>query len=198
MAIGKLPPSIIDYARYERWVHASHALDAMLPALVPVVQGIGRIDAELCAEDAAYLARRDALVGNAAKVQFIVNEGAGLTDRLNLSALWLFGAYEAVRTLDYAIRHKRVAATPPIAARVNAVKLNFNRPRSLLAKHEPADRHKKTDSAPAQRHFHRGSLAWKVAPRTIVSRRALADSFLKLLERIAAEGKRARAKAQNR
>jgi hypothetical protein len=111
-----------------------------------------------------------------------------LSDRINLSAFWPMGTYEAARTLDHAL-HKDPKGLPRnLVARAKKVKQKFARPRMLLPKHEPATRHTATDLASAV--ARRGDLGWKVAPRLIVTRRALADMFLKLLERIASQPKR--------
>lgn len=186
MAIRRLPPRRVDFARYERWVHASHVLDKTLPALVAVVQGIGWVDAELCAEDADYFARRSTAQRKSRGEfeRFAFNESDALTERINLSALWLFGAYELVRTLDKAFGNRATAVPSRLRARVKKLKWRIGRPRMLLAKLEPAS-HKTAiaDRVPANPCFRRDSLAWRVAPRTIISRRELADSILKILER---------------
>jgi hypothetical protein len=187
MAIRRLPQRFIDYGRYARWVHASHALDGTLPALVPVIQALGRIDAELVAEDAAYIAQREVASASAGTLtRYTFAQSESLNDRVNLSALWLFGAYEAVRTLDKAIPPRPKGMSFKLRELVSDVKQDLARPRMLLAKHEPASKHKATDKAPATPQIRNGSIAWRVAPRRFVSRRALADSVLSLLERMKA------------
>ena len=82
------PPLRLDYARYARWVGASHALAGILPALIPVIQGLGKIDAELDAEDSAYARRQtSATKSNAELARFRMQESEAFTDRVNLSAL---------------------------------------------------------------------------------------------------------------
>ena len=182
----------LDYVRYHQWVGASHALDRILPNLVPVIQGIGKIDAELCAEDADYFARGEiaAQRSPAEFNRFAERESESFTDRINLSALWLFGAYEVVRTIDQAFGKQALGSPTRLAARIKAVKKEIERPRVLLAKLEPARRHEATDLAPADPWVEGESIAWRVAPRTIVSRRSLADSMLALLKEIGAWAKR--------
>jgi len=184
------PPPRLDYARYARWVGASHALAGILPALVPVIQGLGKIDAELDAEDSAYARRQTtAAKSNAELARFRMQESEALTDRVNLSALWLLGTYEVARTLDEALTTGLHEIPARLRQYVKSAKRELERPRILLAKQKPARRHRLTDEAPAQPYILRGSMAWKVAPRKIISRRALADAFLEALERLSGHDK---------
>jgi len=68
----------------------------------------------------------------------------------------------------------------------------LERPRMLLAKQTPARRQRSTDEAPAKPYTLQGSMAWKVAPRKLISRRALADGFLEALEQLGVHHKRPR------
>jgi len=191
VVVRRLWPRLLDQARYARWVEASHALDTIFPTLVGVIQGIGRIDAELCAEDSDYFTRRAA--AKATKVGLLRFDNAdlmALTDRFHLSAFWLFGAYEAARTLDAALENNPKGLAPKLVTRAKVVKQKFARPRMLLAKQEAANRHTATDLAAALPRSRRGNLGWKVAPGCVVIRRVLADSMIDLLERIAKDAKR--------
>jgi len=100
-----------------------------------------------------------------------------LADRFHLSAFWLFGAYEAARTLDAALESNPKGVDPKLVKRAKVMKQKFARPRMLLVKQEPAERHTATDLAPAVPRSQRGNLCWKVAPGCIVIRRVLADSL---------------------
>jgi len=188
------PPLRLDYARYARWVGASHALAGILPALIPVIQGLGKIDAELDAEDSAYARRQtSATKSNAELARFRMQESEAFTDRVNLSALWLLGAYEVARTLDETLKTGAHELPARLRQGVKSARHELERPRTLLAKQKPARRRRATDEAPAQPHLLQGSMAWKVAPREIISRRALADALLEALERISAHDKQRRA-----
>jgi hypothetical protein len=185
------PPSRLDYARYARWVGASHALAGILPALVPVIQGLGKIDAELDAEDSAYARRQTSAAKSSADLaRFRLQESDRLTDRVNLSALWLLGAYEVARTLDEALRTGAHELPARLRQGVKVARLQLERPRMLLAKQTPARRQRSTDEAPAKPYILQGSMAWKVAPRKLISRRALADGFLEALEQLGVHHKR--------
>jgi len=187
------PPSRLDYARYARWVGASHALAGILPALVPVIQGLGKIDAELDAEDSAYARRQTSAAKSSADLaRFRLQESDRLTDRVNLSALWLLGAYEVARTLDEALRTGAHELPARLRQGVKVARLQLERPRMLLAKQTPARRQRSTDEAPAKPYILQGSMAWKVAPRKLISRRALADGFLEALEQLGVHHKRPR------
>jgi hypothetical protein len=158
-----------------------------MPVLVDRMQAIGRIDAELCAEDDAYFSRWQlASLSRVTLVRLAIGETDRLTDRINLSTFWLFGAYEGVRALDQELRTRPRGFPRKILQRVNDLKHLYARPRVLLAKHEPAIKHKATDKAPAVAWMRNGGIAWRVAPRRIVARRALADGLLDVLEQIKA------------
>src|SRR5690349_3358471 len=132
----------IDQPRYRRWVDASHGVDDIEPAMAPYIQGLGKIDAQLVQQDAAFNAL-------SADERGTFEQSLKLTDRFTVSRLWVLGAYEVVCALD-----QRVHGSPPLLTkrqreRVRGTKRAFARVRMPLAKLEPASAHG-SDYASAQ------------------------------------------------
>jgi hypothetical protein len=118
----------IDHLRYRQWVSASHAVDAMEPALAIFIQGLGSIDAKLVHDDAAYNAL-------SAEERCTFEQSLRLTERFAISHLWVLGAYEAVRTIDQRARRakdlskrlrQRIATTKKALARLRMPLAKFD------------------------------------------------------------------------
>ena len=147
--------------------------------MIPVVQGLGRID--------IFLIQSDHKFGEL-KPKEIESSGAStaLTDKFTLSYLWVLGAYELVRTIDQRCRATTDLLGSPITTTVNEVKRTFERLRVPLAKFEPAKRHEATDSHIAYPAINENlGVFWRVSPDKYIGRRELSDILLDLLERIA-------------
>jgi len=96
-------PNPIDQPRYARWVRASHSVARFEQFLPEFIQGLGKIDAELIFQDRAF-----AVLPAGWKGRGSIEESLKLTDRFVLSAFWVYGIYEVIRTLD-----ERVRSAPP-------------------------------------------------------------------------------------
>jgi hypothetical protein len=145
--------------------------------MVPVLQGLGRLDCQLISEDLRF-------VQLPPKAQNTINESARLTDRFTLSYLWVLGAYELVRTLDQRCDAHISVLGEKLTQRVRGLKHEIARLRIPLAKLEPAMNYP-TDSPIAYPAFSQDfGVAWQLAPDTFVSRRELSDAFLQLAEDI--------------
>ncbi len=165
----------VDQPRYARWVSVSHGVDALEPGLAIFIQGLGKIDAKLVHDDAAFRTLPPEVRGT-------FEESLRLTDRFTLSQLWVLGAYEATRTIDQRVRDAPRILTKLLAQRILTMKKLFARVRVPLAKFEPAGAHRRTDFSVARPAMHQElGISWKVAQRIFVSRRDLSDKLLALL-----------------
>lgn len=172
--MARIAPDV-DQPRYARWVSVSHGVDAIAPGLAVFIQGLGKIDAKLVHDDAAFRALPPDMRGT-------VEESIRLTDRFTLSQLWVLGAYEATRTIDERIRKAPKLLTKRLDQRVLTTKKALARVRMPLAKFEPASAHRGTDFSVARPSMHRElGISWKVAKRIFVPRRHLSNKLLALL-----------------
>jgi len=163
----------IDNERYRRWVAASYSLAGSDAFILPVVQGLGRLDLHLIPADARFnqLSQED---------KETIEESILLSDRFTLSYLWILGAYELVRTLDQRFREDPNYGDEEHKANVRALKHRMERLRVPLAKMEPARRHP-TDDRIAYPAIHPElGIAWQIAEDTFVARRELSDALLDL------------------
>lgn len=165
----------MDNIRFERWVRASHALATVEPFMTVTVQGLGKIDSELFQKDQQY---RKLRIDNNMAVQEAVN----LIDSVTLSYLWVLGAYEVIRTIT-----QRFKQTDGLTAlrylKSQELKKLFERVRIPLAKFEPSERYKKTDSKVAYPGltFEHG-IAWQVSEKDFISRGELSEAFIEFME----------------
>jgi hypothetical protein len=115
--------------------------------------------------------------------------GLVLDDHTTLSRLWVLGAYEIVRKLDWDIDHNAFTASPAVAKLVKETKWQFSRLRMPLAKLEPEGRagHDKTDFSYPDTIFTADGVAWGVAPTEIITRSDLSDTFLSMLQTVRRE-----------
>ena len=167
-------PREIDQLRYAEWVGSAKGVRAIEPGLIPFIEGLGRIDARLRYKDARFFDRPK-------EKPLSAEEYLDLIERITLSRLWVFGAYEVARTLSQRVRDTPSLANQRKRDRIQRTKQYLERLRIPLAKLEPAKRHAVTDFADAEVTFDRsGGVAWKVARRTILPRQRAADKLLKL------------------
>lgn len=146
--------------------------------MVPAVQGLGRLDAELAAADAAFMS-----LSESERVRFQAENMFDLVDRFTRSYLWVLGAYEIVRSLDQRAHSRAVPMTRAQQEKLKETKRRFERIRMPLAKFEPARRHQDTDNVVAFPSMHRQyGISWKLAPDTFISREELSCEFRSLLE----------------
>src|SRR5450631_1710437 len=101
--------STIDQPRYAKWVRASSGLKTIDAGLPVFVQGLGKIDAQLARQDAAFRSFPS-------KLRESQDESIKLTDRITMSRLWVLGGYEVVRTLSQRVRINPGLMTKRLAA----------------------------------------------------------------------------------
>lgn len=160
--------------RYQRWIDASTATDAVDPFMIALVQGLGRFDCHLIHEDARFAALNQEQSASA-------REKALLTDRVTLSYFWVLAAYELVRTLDQRWRTGATTLPDEFGSRVTALKRRMERLQIPLVKLETTRRFP-TDSTLAYPTISRDfGVAWHIAQDTYITRRELADQLLNFL-----------------
>ena len=167
---------MIDQPRYSEWVRLSHRTATFETFMVPTIQGLGKLDAQLKFEDEAFLRLSE-------KERESIDVSLKLTERFTYSYLWVLGAYEIIRTMDQKCR-----ADSSLVTKHNDVtdsKHYFERVRIPLAKFESARRYKETDSTIAYPSLNREhGIAWQVSENLFISRLELSECFINLLRGI--------------
>jgi hypothetical protein len=143
--------------------------------MVVAVQGLGKLDAVLTAQDAAYVqlsqTERDSF-----------QKSLELTDRFTQSYLWVLGVYEIIRSIDQRCRENQSLVDAATAQLVCDTKHAFERVRVPLAKFEPARRFSDTDTTVAFPAFDpQQGIAWRVAETVFVTRRELSACYMTML-----------------
>jgi hypothetical protein len=165
--------------RFICWVNTSQTLKRVEPFMVPLVQGLGRLDVHLILEDKRFSELQQ-------KDQNSIDEAIKLTDRVTYSYLWVLGAYELVRALDQRCRENPSLLSSQMNKRISKAKHHFERLRIPLAKMEPSRRHRDTDASIAYPAIHEElGISWRVSKDVFISRRELSDVLLALLQEIA-------------
>jgi len=165
--------------RFRRWVKSSHALARIEPFMVPITQGLGRLDTNLIQGDQRFCDLQP-------EERSSIDEAISLTDRMTFSYLWVLGAYELVRAIDQRCHDNPRLLGNRLTTKVTAVKHTFERLRIPLAKFEPSRRYQNTDSPIAYPALHKEfGVSWHVATDVFISRRELSDILLTLLEEMA-------------
>jgi hypothetical protein len=160
--------------RYQRWIDASSATNAVEPFMIPLVQGLGRFDCHLIQEDARFAALNQEQSSS-------VRERTLLNDRVTLSYFWVLAAYEFVRTLDQRWRTGATTLPDEFGSRVTELKRRMERLQIPLVKLETTRRFP-TDSTLAYPIISRDfGVAWHIAQDMYVTRRELADQLLNFL-----------------
>jgi hypothetical protein len=148
-------------------------IDGQFPA---IVRALGRLDSFLRSESLDAVDDFDkAGIPNAYLIE----------DYLTLSQLWVFGAYEMLRSLDDRLRTNPNLLPSKIRSKVNSLKWRFARIRVPLGKLEPHDRHKE-DKVPRGacviRSAREKGWCWQLNTKTYIWRHDLADELLSLLD----------------
>jgi hypothetical protein len=149
-------------------------IDGRLPA---VVRALGRLD--------SFLRREDRKAVEDSDCDDIPNFNL-IEDYLTLSQLWIFGAFELLRSLDQKLKTEIPNTSANACKRTHDLKLRFARIRMPLAKLEPASSVRHTDEVPKGA----GVLAnakekgwfWQLNSTTYIWRRDLANELLSLLD----------------
>jgi len=149
-------------------------IDGRLPA---VVRALGRLD--------SFLRREDRKAVEDSDCDDIPNLNL-IEDYLTLSQLWIFGAYELLRSLDQKLKTGIPNTSANACKRTHDLKLRLARIRMPLAKLEPASSFRHTDEVPKGA----GVLAnakekgwfWQLNSTTYIWRHDLANELLSLLD----------------
>lgn len=162
--------------RFARWVWGSIGAGWVDPFFMPAIQGLGRLDCEIIAEDQRFRLLDE-------QTRSSPEEGQQMTRRFTLSYLWVLGSFENLRTLHQIMKERKY--TPAIVQRANRVKAEFVKVRSPLAKMEAFDAKGNANSRIAYPALgpDRGA-AWQVGPQTFISRLDLSNLFLEFLEEV--------------
>lgn len=162
-------------ARFEEWIKVSVATARFDHFMLPLIQSLGKMDTDLIKADVEYLENFETLKNS-------IDESEKLGERITASYLWVLGSYEVIRTMSQRISDGVVPASNELAEHFRSVKNDFNRLRVPLAKFEPSQRHKSTDSHIAFPGVHLDhGISWQVSEDTHIARRELSDKFLALL-----------------
>lgn len=169
----------MDDDRLSRWLEASYHLDLRDLYSVVMIQRLGRLDCLLIQKD-SILSHRFSEEPRSIELQFSFE----LEAQFALSALWVFGAYEILRTLDQeaARLSKQGKISESFKNSLTRLKQRFERVRVPLAKLEPSRRFKDQDFRVATAEMGNLGVRWRLNENTYVDRRELADSFLTFLE----------------
>ena len=148
-------------------------IDGQFPA---IARALGRLDSFLRSESVNAVDNfGDAGIPNAYVIE----------DYLALSQLWIFGAYEMLRSLDDRLRANPNLCSPQIRSKVNRLKWRLARIRIPLAKLEPHDRHKEDEvprGACVISHARNKGWCWQLNAQTYVWRHDLGEELLSLLD----------------
>jgi hypothetical protein len=166
-------------------VRAAKALGPIIPGHVWLTERLGEIDARLVVAEAARHAASERARGRGRdreKFDLVMRDLDELNQRVAMAVLWVFGAYEVIRTLDESLGTGQRQLPKSIRNRVTSLKNRFARVRMPLAKLQPEYRHPNEYSiAPV---VVRQSIGWRIADRYTVSRRSLSDALLGLLQQL--------------
>ena len=170
--------AFLEMARFDRWVKASHSIGKIEPFMVPILQGLGRLDCQLMADGEWYRQL-------ASPEQNTIDESVLLSDRITLSYLWILGVYELIRSLDQRCKAKPGILGQDLSGKIKNFRNEIERLRIPLAKFESARKH------PADSHIAypvidvaSGDIAWKLQSNVFVSRTDFSQRLLVLMEEI--------------
>jgi len=161
----------MDHQRHRIWIDLSPKLGKIEQFMVPVIEGLGKIDSYLVLEDKKF----STLTQKETEALKIFST---LTDRFTLSYLWVLGVYELVRTLD-----RRYKGDNNIVTKIKKLKSKLARLRIPLAKMEAERKYKSTDfpiAYPLMRRQY--GISWQISKDVVISRRELSDQLVDLLK----------------
>ena len=84
---------MIDQPRYAEWVRLWHSAGCIEPFMIIAIQGLGRVDAILVAQNQVFLSLPETK-------RTTIDAMLELTDRFMNSNLWVLGAYEIIRIIE--------------------------------------------------------------------------------------------------
>jgi hypothetical protein len=142
-----------------------------------IVRALGRLDSFLRKESRSA-------VGDLEETEF--PNLSVIEDYLALSQLWVFGAYELLRSIDQKLSEGDFALPMTTSAKVKEMKMRFARIRVPLAKLEPANRFRLVDEVPkgacVVSSAKEKGWCWQLNANTYVWRHDLGDELLSLLD----------------
>lgn len=163
--------------RLNKWITYSHKLGKIEPFMIPIVQGLGRLDVRLIDYEDRF---------NKVFIEKpTINDSLQLTDCFTYSYLWVLGAYEIIRTMDQRCSKNANLLDVNLNTKIKDMKYKFTRIRIPLAKMEPANWHKDTDSQIAYPALNSDlGISWRISEKEYIARRELSDNFLSLIENL--------------
>jgi|GEM_PF-2661363 len=169
----------IDYERYGQWVRASIAW-MTAPQKVSTafynVQLLGLVDARVYGKNLSDYHNSDGWICD--------NNGVMLRERdMILVDLWLFGAYEFIRTVEERYRGNTDSGVHQAWLKIRETAEAFRRVRIPLAKSEPA-RGYESDGVSAPTGCGSNGFGWSVGKDTVILQRELSDKFLQMLQTV--------------
>jgi len=163
-------------SRFERWLKVSVGMARFEPHMMPLVQQLGRLDAQLIDADSRW-------IEITRSQQATPEQGDDLHRHITQSYLWVLGAYELVRTLSQKMNAGVDSVPGNVREAFHGLKKRFARIRMPLAKMEAVSGFSEEDSHIAYPGIHQNrGVAWQLNPTTIISRRQLSDEMLGALE----------------
>ena len=173
-----LPLVEYDDKRLIKWDTKSLNLISVDGKFPGIVRGLGRLD--------CYLRIQDELIIQTFGKKDLYPNLSALEDFLTLSQLWVFGAYEFLRSLQQYLEAKKDLVDENKFEAVRDMKIKFERIRIPLAKLEPAKRFSNSDDVP------KGALVlsnardkgwcWKLNEEQYVWRKELGEDLLCFLD----------------
>ena len=169
--------------RLTNWINCSLKLSKIDDFMVPILQGLGRLDVKLIDYEDKLLKLEPS---NKKTEEEIIEDSIRLTDSFTYSYLWVLGAYELVRTINQKCRENSDLLGVDLNNKIKELKINFERIRIPLAKMEPAKRYKETDyriAFPTIK-VSGNRLAWRISENEYVVRKELSDDLLDVLDEL--------------
>ena len=169
--------------RLNNWINCSIKLGKIDPFMVPILQGLGRLDIKLIGYEDEFLKLEPSKKETEEKIM----DSIRLTESFTYSYLWVLGAYELIRTIDQRCREDSNLLGENLNNKFKELKHKFERIRIPLAKMEPARRHKDTDSRIAYPYIKVNSgnrISWRISEKEYIVRKELSDDFLGVLEEL--------------
>jgi hypothetical protein len=163
--------------RAKLWEEKSLNLIKVSGQFPAIIRALGRLD--------SFLRQASRRIVNDLEKSEIPHVSA-TEDYLALSQLWVFGAYELLRSLDQRLSDDTIDVSAETRAKVIELKVRFARIRVPLAKLEPASRFKAIDEVPrgacVLANAKEKGWCWQLNATTHVWRHDLGDELLSLLD----------------
>ena len=171
-------------SRIQAWADSSHGLAKADQWLVPVLQGLGRLDRDLFNETPTITAN---LKAQRTAPHTVSDHQNDQFDRyIYQSFLWVLAAYELVRTLDEICRADHTIYGHSLTQDVNQFKHQIERLRIPLAKPHAVRRYPDDYHIAYPRWVPGKGVAWQLDPSIIITRADLSEGLLSLVEKLRA------------